>query len=44
MMWLKRMWCALRGHKGVRIVHPQQMIGTCKSCGAAVNLNPWRGQ
>ena len=42
MNWLKRMWCGLGGHKGVQIVHPQQMIGRCKSCGASVNLNPWR--
>jgi len=40
MRWLKRMWCALRGHKGVRIMSP--LVGECKSCGAIVNLNPWR--
>ena len=42
MTWFKRMICALQGHKGIRITHPQQMVGECKACGAAVNLNPWR--
>ena len=42
MTWLRRLLCAMRGHKGVRIVHPQQMVGECKSCGVAVNLDPWK--
>jgi hypothetical protein len=32
----------MRGHNGVRITHPQQLVGECKSCGAVVSLDPWR--
>lgn len=40
--WLYKMFCTMRGHRGMSQVHPQQMLWKCKACGAVVDLNPWR--
>ena len=43
---IKRAWCGLRGHGGVRLYEGSQRWATCKRCGALIDVWPreWQRQ
>lgn len=38
--FIRRLWCAVRGHGGIDLSQYQRWVGTCKRCGATVDARP----